>query len=93
MFASGRHCLGIHSLSSTPGRYCYVAQPDVCHWNLERLAEALGQVCKPLKQRSRQKNEVYWEGYERELVRLGRLKLGLVDSVAVRFSAVRSCAL
>lgn len=35
--------------SDKKGRYSYEAQPYVCHWNLARLAEALGTELQPAR--------------------------------------------
>ncbi|XP_051746844.1 selenoprotein O2 isoform X1 [Ctenopharyngodon idella] len=37
------------SASDKKGRYSYEAQPYVCHWNLARLAEALGTELQPAR--------------------------------------------
>jgi len=61
--------------SDAAGRYCYSAQPAVCYWNLERLAESLAPRLGPVA--AAEALADYWRVFEAEKARRFRAKLGL----------------
>lgn len=65
--------------SDNEGRYRYEAQPDICLWNLIKLAEALDPIVS-LKHSKSFAEKVYWEVYNQEYNTKLNKKLGLIDS-------------
>jgi len=61
--------------SDGSGRYAYAQQPSICHWNCERLAEALA----PILPRSytQPSLDAYMPAYKRAYMSAMRAKLGL----------------
>ncbi|KAL9968167.1 hypothetical protein ACROYT_G026507 [Oculina patagonica] len=63
--------------SDDQARYCYEAQPEICKWNLIKLAEAISDVL-PLDRSQAAVEEVYDMEYQQAYVEKMRLKLGLL---------------
>ncbi|KAK9906728.1 hypothetical protein WJX75_006965 [Coccomyxa subellipsoidea] len=66
--------------SDDDGRYSYEAQPGVCLWNCEKLAEALAPVLDPSMARA-QLDTLFTQEYTRTYQRIMRQKLGLLELV------------
>lgn len=64
--------------SDNEGRYRYEAQPEICLWNLIKLAEALDPIVS-FKHSKLFAEKVYWEVYNQEYNTLLCKKLGLID--------------
>lgn len=60
------------------GRYRYKSQPDICMWNLTKLAEALSPLI-DLEQAKSAAKAIFWDVYNNEYQSLLNRKLGLVD--------------
>ena len=60
------------------GRYRYRAQPEICLWNLLKLAEALDPLV-DLAQAKSSANSIFWEVFNREYDSILNRKLGLND--------------
>ncbi len=59
------------------GRYSYKKQPEICKWNLGKLAEALS-MSLPIEQSKAVLESVYDECYQTHYMEKMRKKLGLV---------------
>ncbi|XP_036614829.1 protein adenylyltransferase SelO, mitochondrial isoform X2 [Trichosurus vulpecula] len=64
--------------SDTSGRYAYNKQPEVCKWNLQKLAEALVPEL-PLEVSERILEEEYDTEFEKHYLHKMRRKLGLIQ--------------
>ena len=64
--------------SDDSGRYRYEAQPEICLWNLIKLAEALNPIVK-LEKSKKAAESIFWDVYNKEYQSLLNQKLGLVD--------------
>ena len=65
--------------SDHEGRYRYEAQPEICKWNLEMLAQALNPVV-PIAETTIYVENNYWTLYNEAYRSKMSEKLGLVDS-------------
>ncbi|KAI6646551.1 Selenoprotein O [Oopsacas minuta] len=66
--------------SDDGGRYKFSSQPEICGWNLRKLAEALDPVL-PLSEGQLVIKEEYMRVYEREYITKMRSKLGLLQEM------------
>ncbi|KRX02170.1 hypothetical protein PPERSA_06365 [Pseudocohnilembus persalinus] len=66
----------ISNHSDKTGRYCYEQQPEVCKWNLSKLAEALHPILS-VQDSKTILNQNYEKYFNQEYMRLFRRKLGL----------------
>jgi len=63
--------------SDDQGRYSYEAQPEICKWNLIKLAEAIEDAL-PLERSKAAVEEIYEVEYQQTYLEKMRLKLGLL---------------
>ena len=54
----------ICNYSDKEGRYSYESQPEICRWNLEKLAESLSEVTNGVALKEILKNN-YWKEFEK----------------------------
>jgi uncharacterized protein YdiU (UPF0061 family) len=66
--------------SDGSGRYTFKNQPDICKWNLDKLAEALDPEL-PLGEGLAIVNLCYQPTFNREYSLLMRKKLGIIDDI------------
>ena len=66
----------ICNASDDGGRYTFSSQPEICGWNLRKLAEALDPIL-PLAEGQKVIKEEYSSAFEREYLSRVRRKLGL----------------
>ena len=64
--------------SDDGGRYTFSSQPEICGWNLRKLAEALDPIL-PLSEGQQVLREEYVSAFEREYLCRMRRKLGLLQ--------------
>jgi uncharacterized protein YdiU (UPF0061 family) len=64
--------------SDDGGRYSYKNQPEMCHWNCKKLAEALAMAI-PLTDSERELERIYWPEYNKHYNQKMRNKLGLLQ--------------
>ena len=83
--------------SDSSGRYSYEKQPEICKWNLKKLAEALVPLLS--EKDSTSILDTYDELYKKEYIIIMKAKLGLIDNddsknekiVEEFFSTMHSC--
>jgi len=63
--------------SDDGGRYSYKNQPEICHWNCKKLAEALA-LAVPLDELESQLDKTYWPEFNQHYNEKMRKKLGLL---------------
>jgi len=64
--------------SDENGRYTYKKQPEICHWNLVKFAEAI-QMAVPIKKTVEILQSTYYKTLEENFLAGMRSKLGLVE--------------
>lgn len=64
--------------SDDGGRYSYKNQPEMCHWNCKKLAEALAMAIS-LTDSERELERIYWPEYNKHYNQKMRNKLGLLQ--------------
>jgi len=68
--------------SDDGGRYTYAKQPEICKWNLGKLAEAIGEAV-PVEETKEIVESVFDDAFRRHYRRLMADKLGLKDLIVV----------
>ena len=72
----------ICNASDDGGRYTYAKQPEICKWNLGKLAEAIGEAV-PVEETKEIVESVFDDAFRRHYRRLMADKLGLKDLIVV----------
>jgi len=67
--------------SDENGRYTYKKQPEICHWNLVKFAEAI-QMAVPIEKTVEILQSTYYKTFEENYLAGMRSKLGLVEKSA-----------
>jgi len=57
--SSSKQANAPHLFTDDGGRYSYKNQPEICHWNCKKLAEALA-LAVPLDELESQLDKTYW---------------------------------
>ena len=68
--------------SDDGGRYTYAKQPEICKWNLGKLAEAIGEAV-PVEETKEIVENVFDDAFRRHYRRMMADKLGLKDLIVV----------
>jgi len=76
--------------SDDQGRYSYEAQPEICKWNLIKLAEAIEDAL-PLERSKAAVGEIYEVEYRQTYLEKMRLKLGLLKKQLPEDEYVNCC--
>lgn len=74
--------------SDKEGRYCYKNQPDMCFWNLEKLAEGISKHLP--EERAKEGLSRFWTVFNQTYNKKMREKLGLLDDEPSDVDFIRS---